>query len=343
MQTHIFSYNETFELENGTTLPGFHLAYSTWGVNRGNNIVWVFHALTANSRPDEWWPGLVGSGKFFDPDQHFIICVNMPGSPYGSINPLNINEETNGPWLLTFPQFTVADMVRCYKKLGAFLGITKAWVGIGGSMGGQQLLEWCVQEPHFFEYAVPLATNGAHSAWGHAFNATQRMCLEADAEWGTAKENAAQKGLHAARAVAMLSYRSYEGYAHTQPGYYETDKQVPQLSRAESYQRYQGKKLANRFDAYCYYFLSKSMDLHDLGRGRENVIAALKMIRAKTMVISITSDLLFPPAEQAFLATQILMATLHTIDSLFGHDGFLIESEKITNALTAFLHSKTKN
>ncbi|MGZ8504928.1 MAG: alpha/beta fold hydrolase, partial [Flavitalea sp.] len=180
-----FTYDQPLTLESGVTLQGYHLAYTTYGeLNKAkDNVVWIFHALTANSDPAEWWPGLVGEGKLFNPSEHFIVCVNMPGSCYGSISPLDINPETNKSFYHLFPFFTPRDMVRAYKPLKEYLGIEKIEIGIGGSMGGQQLLEWAVEEPELFGYIFPLATNAHHSPWGIAFNTTQRMCIEADTTW----------------------------------------------------------------------------------------------------------------------------------------------------------------
>ena len=171
---HRFEHQGIFKLESGRELPGFHLAYTTMGrLNPdGSNVVWVFHALTANSDPSEWWPGLVGKGKYFDPEQWFIICVNMPGSCYGSIGPLDIDPRSGKPWYHDFPFFTPRDMVRAYMLLRDALGIGRIFVGIGGSMGGQQLLEWAIEEPEAFHHIVPIATNAVHSPWGKAFNAS---------------------------------------------------------------------------------------------------------------------------------------------------------------------------
>lgn len=343
MVTKTFFYSEPFLLESGVRLPNISLAYSTYGTRKPDDstTVWVFHALTANSNPAEWWPGLVGDGKLFDPKQHFIICVNMPGSPYGSTSPLHVNAATGAQWLHNFPQFTVKDMVAAYKHLRDALGIGTAAVGIGGSMGGQQLLQWAAEEPQFFKTIVPLATNAVHSPWGIAFNATQRMCIEADASWKENKITAGEKGLQTARAVAMISYRSYQGYAQTQSGFYNSAGAIPQLSKAESYQRYQGKKLAERFNAFSYWHLSTSMDLHNLGRYFGSTKAALARIQSKAIVIGISSDGLFPVSEQEHLAQHIPHAQLVVIDSLFGHDGFLIESEAIQQALAGQLFDST--
>jgi homoserine O-acetyltransferase len=342
--TQIFSYTKPFGLESGLTLQGLHLAYTTLGTlnEAGDNVVWIFHALTANSNAAEWWPGLVGEGKCFDPQRHFIICVNMPGSCYGSISPLDANPADGKGWYHRFPQFTTRDMIRCYQKLKTFLGICSVHIAIGGSMGGQQALEWSVEEPSLFKHLVLLATNAQHSAWGIAFNATQRFCIEADQSWKLANGDAGMDGMKKARAIAMLSYRNYTSYALAQTGWYqESHSEVPTLSKAETYQQYQGEKLAKRFNAFSYYFLSRSMDLHDVSRGRVSIEEALQKVQAATLVIGISSDILFPVSEQQLLAGVIRGAQLSIIDSLYGHDGFLLEYEQIESLINQFL-STTK-
>lgn len=344
--TTAFHYPGPFVLESGETLPGFHLAYTTHGtLNAGrNNVVWIFHALTANSNPLEWWPGLVGPGKFFDPAKYFIICVNKPGSPYGSISPLSRNPQTGEPWYSSFPVWTIRDMIRAYQHLKNELGIAQIRIGLGGSTGGMQLLEWAIEEPELFEYIVPIATNAVLSPWGIAFNTSQRMAIEADPGWKDQHPDAGQKGMAAARSIALLSYRHYNGYAITQ----RRDKAFVPLSdssfyAADNYQRYQGLKLVNRFNALCYYRLTQSMDSHDVGRGRTDVPAALRRIKARTLVIGISSDVLYPVSEQEYLQQQIPGAELLRIHSEYGHDGFLLEYEKIETALGAFTDPGKKN
>ena len=214
----IFQYRQPFKLESGISIPGYHLGYTTFGeLNAAkDNAVWVFHALTANSNPVEWWDGLVGNGKLFNPNQHFIVCVNMPGSCYGSINPLDIDYTTNEPFFHGFPLFTTRDMARAYKPLKDYLGIDKIFVGLGGSMGGQQLLEWAVEEPELFNHIIPIATNAFHSPWAIAFNSSQRMCIEADSTWKNKNAEAGIIGMKVARSVALLSYRNYETYLFAQ-------------------------------------------------------------------------------------------------------------------------------
>lgn len=344
--TTTFQYDSPFILESGITLPGYHLAYTTHGKLNAEktNVIWIFHALTANSNPLEWWPGLVGDGKYFDPAKYFIICVNKPGSPYGSISPLSTNPATTQPWYHDFPVFTIRDMIRMYQHLKNHLGIQKVHAALGGSTGGMQLLEWAIEEPELFEHIVPIATNARLSPWAIAFNASQRMAIEADTTWLEQRPDAGQKGLAAARSIALLSYRHYNGYDITQA----RDKAFVALTNnvafaADNYQRYQGLKLVNRFNAVCYYRLSQSMDSHDVGRNRGGAQKALQRISAKTLVIGIKSDVLYPIAEQEYLKDVIPGASLLSIVSDFGHDGFLLEYEKIETALRKFIEDKSSH
>ncbi|BAV08808.1 homoserine O-acetyltransferase [Filimonas lacunae] len=338
----VFSYKEDFLLESGKVIQGFHLTYTTWGhLNQEkDNVIWVFHALTANSNPAEWWPGLVGPDAFLNTDKYFIICVNMPGSCYGSVSPLSTNPQTGEPYYHQFPLFTTRDMIRSYQLLQKSLGISKVFLGIGGSMGGQQLLEWAVEDPFLFENIVPIATNAFHSPWGIAFNATQRQCIEADPTWQQQSDTAGIEGMKVARSIALLSYRHYDTYNQSQAGYTAESAGKPvdeQVARAQTYQQYQGEKLARRFNAFSYYNLSKAMDTHNVGRNRTSAQQALQRVKANTLVIGINSDILFPPAEQAFVAQHIPGAQLEIIDSLYGHDGFLLEYDVITRLITNFL------
>jgi homoserine O-acetyltransferase/O-succinyltransferase len=337
----IYNSGKSFTLESGHTLPGYHLAYNTLGTlnKAGDNVVWIFHALTANSDPAEWWPGLVGEGKLFNPQDYFIVCVNMPGSCYGSLGPLDLDPGTGIPYYHDFPFFTPRDMIRTFQPLRNFLRIKKIHIGIGGSMGGQQLLEWAIEEPALFENIFPVGTNAKHSSWGIAFNASQRMCIEADGTWKESAPNAGIEGMKAARSLALISYRHYETYQASQS---EHQNEKIEHYKSESYQKYQGEKLARRFNAFSYYFLSKGMDSHNVGRGRGSVESALQHIEANTLAIGITTDILFPVSEQQFLADNIPNAKFSSIMSLYGHDGFLLEFEQIEKLITDFLVSKKK-
>lgn len=328
----LFVLEEPFRLESGAILPRLEIAYHSYGTLSAerDNVVWIYHALTANSDPATWWPDVVGEGKALDPSRHFIICGNILGSCYGSSGPLSINPGTGDFWYSRFPEVTIRDSVRAFSLLRDSLGIERVKLGVGASLGGQQCLEAAIREQDVFENLVLIATNAAHSPWGIAWNAAQRMAIQADPTWNNDSPQAGQKGLAAARAQAMLSYRSYETYRHTQS---EKDDQKHNDFLADSYQRYQGEKLVKRFNAHSYLLLSRAMDSHNIGRGRESKEHALQRILARTLVVGISSDLLFPVHEQRFLASRIPNARYREITSPFGHDGFLIEGEKIARII----------
>jgi homoserine O-acetyltransferase/O-succinyltransferase len=332
MSLEVYKYNLPFLLENGDRLPSLEIAYHTCGqLNpKGNNVIWICHALTASSDAADWWSGLVGDGKIFDTKKYFIICANILGSCYGSSGPLSINPNTGKKYYSTFPQITIRDMVNAHILLKKYLGIGKILIGAGGSMGAYQLLEWAVMEPKIFEKQILLSTSARESAWGIAIHTAQRLSIEADATWKDNTNEAGAKGLKAARAIGILTYRNYETFATQQ-----TDTEHNKLDdyKSSSYIHYQGDKLVKRFNAYSYWLLTKSMDSHHLARGRKKIKAVLKSIKAKTLVIGISSDILCPIAEQKFLANHIPKAKFQIIDSSYGHDGFLIEWQKITKVI----------
>jgi homoserine O-acetyltransferase/O-succinyltransferase len=335
MQHQLFKNHEPFRLQSGVALPNLQIAYHTYGnYEKGKSkVVWVCHALTANSDAADWWKGLVGENFFFNTNEYFIVCANVLGSCYGTTGPLSINPETKKPYYNNFPLITVRDMVQAHILLRKHLGIEKIHVAAGGSLGGQQVLEWAVIEPDVFENIIPIAANAKHSAWGIAFNETQRMAITADNTWGNESEHAASEGLKAARSIAMLSYRHYITYQNTQTDIEDKTDNF----KASSYQQYQGLKLAKRFNAYSYYALSKTMDSHNLARGRnENPEAVLKNIKARACCIGLNTDILYPVSEQQFLAAHIPNAEYHEIESIYGHDGFLLEFSQLNKILKHF-------
>jgi homoserine O-acetyltransferase len=332
----ILHHKQPFPLESGAVLPELDIAYTTHGrLNTSkSNVVWICHALTANADPTDWWSDLVGVGKLFDPKDYYIVCANMLGSCYGTTGAASINPETGKPYRDTFPQVTIRDMVQAHQLLANHLGIERIYFMMGGSMGGQQAMEWAIQEPSRIERVGLLATSARHSPWGIAFNEAQRMAIEADLHRHPDDPEAGQRGLEAARAIAMLSYRHYDAYQSTQ---LDPDEDKLDDFRASSYQRYQGFKLRSRFDVHAYLTLTRAMDSHHVGRGRTSMEAALQRIKAEVLIIGISSDVLFPIEEQQFLAQHIPNAHFEVIDSQFGHDGFLVEYEAITEVVTPFL------
>jgi homoserine O-acetyltransferase len=324
-----FTYNQRFNLESNEYIEELHLAYHYTGKLNAtaSNVIWVFHALTGNSNIEDWWPAIIGKGKLLDPTHFFIICVNMPGSCYGSSGPLSINPATHQPYLHSFPLFTIHDMVRAYALLKDALGIRSIMFGIGGSMGGQQLLAWAAQSPSLFKNIIPITTNAKHSNWGIAFNQAQRNAIEQDANWGLPIPESGTTGMKLARAIAMLSYRHYKQYEKIEGSLQEERNVI-------SYQLHQGEKLAERFNAISYWLLSKAMDLHHLQ------INELKKISANTMVIGIDNDILFPVEEQQLLAAYIPKAIVRIIRSDYGHDGFLLETAQLNRLLNVFVIEK---
>jgi len=331
-----YHHSQPFKLESGKKIVDLEIAYHTFGklnVDK-SNVVWVCHALTANSDVFEWWPGLFGKKNLFNADEHFIVCANVLGSHYGTTNPLSKNEITGLPYCLAFPQFTIRDMVAAHQLLAEHLKLNTIDVLIGGSLGGQQALEWAVIEPDKIKNLVVLATNAQHSPWGIAFNESQRLAIAADRTFYASNPNGGLKGLKAARSIALLSYRTYESYVRTQS---EVDDSSKVLFKASSYQNYQGEKLVKRFNAYSYWYLTKAMDTHNLGRNRSSLKVALKSIKANTLAIGIKNDFLFPLEEQKFIAENINGAKYEEIASFYGHDGFLLETQKLEEVIGGFL------
>ena len=325
--------NESFELESGKVLPGLALAYNTYGKlnDAKDNVVWVCHALTANSDVFDWWPGLVGENCVINPNDHFIVCVNIIGSCYGSSGPLTVNPENGQPYYSSFPVITIRDMINSFILLRKKMGIEKIRLLMGGSMGGYQVLEWCLMEPDVIQNSFVITTSASESAWGIAIHTAQRLAIEADQTWKDSSADAGKHGTKAARAIGMLTYRNYKIFhdKQTDPDISKTDNY-----KASGYILHQGNKLAERFNAQSYWLLTKSMDSHNIARGRYHSLEeALKNIQQPTLIIGIDSDILCPVAEQKFLAEHIARSTLHIISSDYGHDGFLVEAETISRHL----------
>lgn len=355
-----YTYKEKFDFEAGGSVNGLRLVYHASGLRlaveedcaegreghaEGRKVIWICHALTANSDAEEWWPELVGPGKFFDTEKYIVVCVNMLGSAYGSSGPSSpmpsnlfpsgANAGSGRPYYFDFPLITVRDIVRANIIVRKHLGIRSIDLLVGGSIGGFQALEWAVMEPDVIRQAVFIACGARATPWLTAHNESQRMALEADPSFRAAKSlKGGEAGLRAARSMALISYRSYEGYNSTQE---ELSEDTVFADRAGSYQRYQGKKLSDRFDAYSYYYLTRSVDSHNLGRGRGGVRAALASIRSRCIVVGIDSDCLFPVCEQRLIAESIPGAEYHEITSRFGHDGFLLEYEQLKRIIAPLL------
>ncbi len=329
-------FNEPFELECGAVLPSFEVEYTTYGTlsPEKDNVIWVCHALTADSRVAEWWPHTVEEGRFLDPARWFVVCANFLGSPYGTTSPVSINPESGVSYGRDFPMITVRDMVHCHQRLARKLGIDHVELLIGSSIGGFQAMEWAIMEPDFARRVALIATCTRSSAWAIAFNESQRMAIEADVTFHTDALDGGLAGMAVARSMALLSYRGAEAYNATQ-----TDADGEKLSgyRATTYQRHQGEKLRKRFNAHCYWRLTEAVDSHNIARGRGSVEDVLKGIKAKALVVAITSDILFPPSDHDVMVANIPSVEYRLIDSPFGHDGFLVEYEQLDTIIKEFM------
>ena len=330
-----------FAFEAGGTLDQLEIVYHTSErpYQQGERVVWLCHALTANSDPLDWWPEMVGEGCCVNPDKDYVVCVNIFGSAYGTTGPRTTLHHATPHYTtlhnpLDFPKFTVRDTASLFTLVREHLGIEHVDLLIGSSIGGFHALEWAIMEGERIRKAAFIATAPRVSPWLSAWMEVQRMALEADPTFRACESlDGGRKGLEAARAISLISYRSFDGYNLTQ---YETDDDCLFASRAASYERYQGEKLVKRgFDAYSYYYLLHCVDSQNIGRHRGGVKAALAQIQAKSIVISITSDGLFPPCESSEWAKYIPDAKYYEIESRFGHDGFLLETEQITQIINS--------
>jgi homoserine O-acetyltransferase/O-succinyltransferase len=310
-------------LEGGGVLDAVTVAYRTWGTldASGLNAVLVCHALTGNANADEWWEPLIGAGRALDPDRDFILCSNVLGSCYGTTGPASIDPSTGAAWGASFPRITIRDIVAVQRALVRSLGIRRLRLVIGGSLGGMQVLEWAVAAPDLVETIAPIATSGRHSPWAIALSEAQRQAIDIDP----------RNGLAIARMIAMASYRSPASFQH-RFGRSETGGGFA----VEHWLRDHGEKLVKRFDPFCYVRLTQAMDSHDLGRGRGEYQTVLRSIRQPALIVSIDSDVLYPPNEQEELAATIPNATLRTVHAPDGHDAFLIEGAAVNELVHEF-------
>ena len=330
-------------LERGGLLREVPVAYQAWGrLNEArDNAVVVCHALTGNTDAADWWRGLIGPGNALDTDVFFVICMNVPGSPYGTVSPLTANPATGRPYGADFPRLTIRDVVALHRALLDKLDVQQVALAIGGSMGGMQALEWAFHGD-FVRAIVPVAVGGRHSAWCIGWSVAQRQAIYADPHWQAgryAPDAPPAAGLAAARMMAMISYRSQMSFearfGREQMAGAENGQAAP--FTVESYLRYQGRKLVERFDPLCYVRLTELMDTHDVARGRGAYADVLGGIEQPALVVGIDTDVLYPIEEQEELARLLPNAELAVLASPHGHDAFLIEFDQLNRLLQTWM------
>lgn len=349
-QTRRLALGQPFVLESGETLPAVEIAYRTWGTlaAKGDNAVIVCHALTGSADADIWWGPLFGSGKTLDPRQHFIVCSNVLGGCYGTTGPTQ--PRANGRlWGGQFPAITIRDQVRLQMRLADHLGIRRIRFVIGGSMGGLQALEWAVLDPERVAMVIAIAASGRHSSWCLAWSEAQRLALTADPLFCNGHYDPLHppiQGLGAARAIAMVTYRSPQslgarfGRATGQP-VFAADTAAPEGFAVRNWLRFHGTALTKRFDANSYLALLNAMDTHDLSRNRGTYEKVLRTIQQPVLIGSVMTDCLYLPAEQYELARFLPYGKVLGIHSEHGHDGFLIDAAKFEPNIRHFIGHPT--
>jgi len=337
------------------------LAYETWGEldATGDNAVLVVHALTGDShcsggiseayKRGGWWDEMIGPGRPIDTDEYFVVCSNVLGGCSGSTGPASIDPETGRPYGMRFPIVTIRDIVRAQKRLLDDLGVQRLKAVIGGSIGGQQALEWAVEYSDFMEKAVPIAATGALGPQGLGMSELGRRAIMADPLWRGGdyygEEKGPETGLAIARMAGMLTYQSAPGQWErfgrrpaSRPALYE---EFGGRFEIESYLHYQGQDLAGRFDANSYLYLTRAMDLYDVGAGYASQAEAYERMKAEVLFVGISSDWLFPATEVRAAAEQARIAGAEAyyeeIESLNGHDAFLKDWDELRAAVGPFL------
>ena len=361
--SHVFRSDEPLTLDNGRSLAPFEIAYQTYGVLNANrsNAILVCHALTGDQHVADrhpltakpgWWETIIGPGKPVDTNRYFVICSNVLGGCMGSSGPASINNETGKPYGLDFPVITIDDMVRAQARLIDHLGIPDLFSVIGGSMGGMQVLEWCVNFGNRVFSAVPIATAARHSSQNIAFHEVGRQAVMADPEWRGGRYieegTSPAKGLAVARMAAHITYLSDEAL-HRKFGRSLQNREKVTFGfdadfQVESYLRHQGTAFVDRFDANSYLYITRAMDYFDIAADYDGVLAnAFKGTKTRFCVVSFTSDWLYPTKESRAIVQALNAVAANVsfveIDSDKGHDAFLLHEPELFDTVKGFLDS----
>jgi homoserine O-acetyltransferase/O-succinyltransferase len=352
---------DSLRLDSGVVLPNIEVAYETYGklnADRSNAIL-ITHAFsgdahaagldTKEKRPG-WWDNMIGPGKAFDTDRYFVFCTNVLGGCKGTTGPTSIDPTTGTPYAMRFPLITISDMVRVQKMLVDHLGIERLLAVAGGSMGGMQVLEWAVAYPDAVACAMPIATTARHSAQQIAFNEVGRQAIMADPDWNGGDYYSGKvpaRGLAVARMVGHITYMSDDSM-HQKFGrrFRENSETLPDFSKVfevESYLRYRGSQFVDRFDANSYLYITKAMDLFDLANGYGSLGAALERTKARFLVLSFSSDWLYPTYQSLEIVSALRGRNRDVafceLTSRYGHDAFLVEVAEQTELVRGFLAS----
>ncbi len=355
---------DLLQLESGAFIGPVTLAYETCGsLNAAKtNVILVLHALSGDShmagyyKPEDakpgWWDIMVGPGKGIDTDKYFVICTNILGSCMGSTGPASLDPATGKEYAIDFPMITIKDMVKAQKTLMDHLGIKQLLSVIGGSVGGMQVLEWCVRYPDMVRSAVPLATTCRHSALAIAFNEVARQSIMADPNWNNGAYYGGKKpdmGLAIARMIGHITYLSDESmrlkFGRKLQNRSALSFEFGAEFQVESYLQYQGNKFIERFDANSFLYITKAADYFDLAReyGKGSLVKAFSRCRAKFLVVSYSSDWLYPTYQSREMVKAMkkndLDVSFCEIDAQWGHDAFLLPDPRLDNLLTGFLRS----